>query len=113
VDFFPGTVILGFNQLKLKLSRSQFDVKVSMEPISVRLDADIVFVPSQLAEAARRAAPQSQILVQHNPVGDPRYDALVRKLEEGSEWAAARVADSTMGSEQGRIMHYRGYERVD
>jgi mannitol-specific phosphotransferase system IIBC component len=114
VDFFPGMLILGHNQLKRMLARNGFDVKVSMAPLNdLPPDVDMVFVPPELAEAARQAVPHGRVEVLESPLNHPRYDALIRQLGEGIEWTAARVVEQASTEESGQMVRYRGYERIE
>ena len=114
VDFFPGNLILGYNQLKRMLARAQFDVKVNLAPLNdLPPHTNIVFVPPELVETARRAAPSCQIEALASFLNDPHYDALIRQLEEGTEWTAAKIADQTSAEDSGEIVNYRGYERIE
>ncbi len=112
-DCFPGQLIVGHNQLKRKLVRAGFDVTVSMAPLKdLPPDVDILFVPPELAEAARPAASHCQVEVLETFLNHPLYDALIKKLD-GTEWIARRLTDHPPAEESGQIVRYRGYERIE
>ncbi len=112
-DCFPGQLIVGHNQLKRKLVRAGFDVTVSMAPLKdLPPDVDILFVPPELAEAARPAASHCQVEVLETFLNHPLYDALLKQLEEGRDWTAAKL-EPAPADESGQIVRYRGYERIE
>lgn len=113
VDCFPGTLIIGHNQLKRKLIRAGFDVTVSMAPLKdLPPDVDILFVPPELAEAARQVACHCQVEVLETFLNHPLYDTLINKLD-GTEWVARRLTEHPPEAESGQIVRYRGYERIE
>jgi mannitol-specific phosphotransferase system IIBC component len=112
IDFFPGLLIVGCNQLKRKLERAGFDVRVGTFPLDhLPPDTDIIFVPSELDAMARKAAPQCRIESLDSLLNHPAYNQLVEQLERGTEWTAPPLAAHS--DEEGQIMQYRGYQRID
>lgn len=112
-DAFPGLLIVACNQLKRKLERAGFAVKIGTEPLSsLPDDTDIVFVPQELEREARQAAPQCRIEVLDELLNHPSYNELVDQIVDGSEWTAASApppADPSAGT----IQTYRGSLRID
>ena len=114
IDFFPGLLIVGYQQLKRKIARSGFDVTVSMNPLSdLPLETDILLVPEQLLDEARRVASTSQVEPLDNFLNHPLYNVLVRQLVEGNVWTAPKLAAPSESDEEGEIRTYRGYERIE
>jgi mannitol-specific phosphotransferase system IIBC component len=114
LDFFPGTLILGFNQLKHMLERAGFAATVSMSPLSdLPLDADIILVPRVLLEGARKVAPNSRVEGLDSFLDHPIYRSLIEELESGQEWTAARLTQHPSEEGEGQVVRYRGYQRID
>ncbi len=113
LDNFPGALIVGQHQLTRKLERAGFDVAVSFCPLNdLPADTDILIVAPELVPAACQAAPHSHVQIVENFINHPAYDELIEQLQAGKEWMAARLADRPV-TEGGKILHYRGYERID
>lgn len=114
LDFFPGTLILGFNQLKHMLERAGFATTVSMSPLGdLPLDADIILVPRELLEGARKVAPNSRVEGLDSFLDHPIYRRLIGELESGQEWTAARLTQRPSEEGEGQVVRYRGYQRID
>jgi len=112
-DAFPGLLIIACSQLKRKLERAGFAVRVETAPLAdLPGDTDIVFVPRDLEREARAAAPQCRIEALDDLLNHPSYNVLVDQIADGSEWTAAQTAppaDPAAGS----IQTYRGSLRID
>jgi len=114
LDYFPGPLIVGYNQLKRKLQRAGFAVSVRLCPLSdLPSDVSIIFTPLELADQAAQAAPHSRIIALESFLNQPSYNALVEQLKEGREWTAARVSTHARSDDEGQIVNYRGYERIE
>ena len=112
IDFFPGLLIVGCNQLKRKIARAGFDVAVGTFPLDgLPPDVDIIFVPSELAAAAQKMAPQCRIESLDSFLNHPAYNRLVEQLGQGVEWTARRKVPQN--DDEGQIVQYRGYQRID
>jgi hypothetical protein len=91
-DIFPGTLIIGYHQLKRKLVDAGVDAVVRMLPIAdLPPRVDYLFVPPELAAAAARAAPRSHVEAIDNFLNHPSYNAVV---EEWSRNADAAIPHS-------------------
>ncbi|MBI5653762.1 MAG: hypothetical protein HZC40_25430 [Chloroflexi bacterium] len=113
-DFFPGALILGHNQLKRMIARAGFDIAVSFAPLSdLPAPVDILFVPAELAQVARTAAPSSQIQAIENFVNAPAYDQLIQQLNAGIAMRASRLSERVESDAEKNIVRYRGYERIE
>ncbi|MBI1800728.1 MAG: hypothetical protein HYR71_03755 [Chloroflexi bacterium] len=114
LDGFPGLLIVGYNQLKRKLERARFDIAMSLCPLSdLPAEVDVLFVPAELAEAARQAAPASRIEALDSFMNHPAYNLLIQQLVEGREWTALKRPAEPPSDEEGYIVRYRGYERIE
>ncbi|MBI5302221.1 MAG: hypothetical protein HY868_08795 [Chloroflexi bacterium] len=114
VECFPGALILGYHQLKRMFVRAGFVVKVSMSPLSdLPPDTNLLLVPTALAEEARRGAFDCQIEVLEDFLNAPIYSTLIHQLTESIEWTAPKIVGQTTPNDDGEIVNYRGYERVE
>lgn len=114
VECFPGMLILGYNQLKRMLARAEFDVKVNLAPLNdLPADMDILFVPPELLESARCAASNARVDALEDYLNHPAYTALIQQISEGVAWTASRVTGKAKINENGLIVRYRGYERIE
>ncbi|MBI5029376.1 MAG: hypothetical protein HZB51_02525 [Chloroflexi bacterium] len=114
IDCFPGSLILGHHQLKRMIERAGFDVKVEMLPLTeLPPNVDILIVPAELAEPSRQFASQCHVEILHDMANHPMYGDLIRQLEAGTAWSAARMVEPTSAEDGGQIMRYRGYERIE
>ncbi len=83
LDVFPGPLILGYNQVKHKLAEAGVHASVSLTALAdLPADVDVVFVPPELAEAARLAAPHAHVEALDNFLNHPGYNALVQDLAQ-------------------------------
>ncbi len=112
VDYFPGALILAHHSLQAKLARAGYAVAVTLAPLhELPEGVDILLTPPELAEAARRAAPDALHVSLETHAHHPFYDRLMEELAAGEVWTAERLTERPAG--QGEVMVYRGYERVD
>lgn len=112
VNILPLSLIRSFARLRGRLARAGFKIEVVLRPISrLPLDTDILFVPAELMEVARQAAPETLYVL---AIHQSAYNELVKQLEEGGEIYALRAEDSAdqSGSRGGTIVRYRGYTRI-
>jgi hypothetical protein len=81
LDVFPGPLIIGYNQLKHKIEEAALGVSVKMLPLSdLPAEVDYLFVPLELAEAARQAAPHSRVEALDSFLNHPSYNTVVEEL---------------------------------
>lgn len=112
VNILPLSLIRSFTRLRGRLARAGFKIEAVLRPISrLPLDTDILFVPAELMEVARQAAPETLYVL---AIQQSAYNELVKQLEEGGEIYALRAEDSAdqSGSQGGSIVRYRGYTRI-
>ncbi|MFQ5613989.1 MAG: hypothetical protein ACE5H9_17850 [Anaerolineae bacterium] len=112
----PASLMQSFILLRAKLARAGFKIEVGLSPLS-RLppDIDVLFVPAGLVEAARRAAPEVQVIAMTaSTAQQPAYNEFVEQLQAGREMTAQRAEDAPdpVGSRGGKIVRYRGNRRV-
>jgi hypothetical protein len=80
-DVFPGLLIVGYNQMKRKLSNAGIDAIVSMLPLAdLPARVDYLLVPPDLGDAAARSAPTSTVLRIENFMNNPQYNEVVEAL---------------------------------
>ena len=112
VDYFPGSLILAHHALQARLARAGYAVAVTLAPLhDLPEGVDILLTPPELAEAARRAAPDAYHVSLDTYAHHPFYDRLLAELAAGQVWTAERASERPAG--QGEVVVYRGYERVD
>jgi mannitol-specific phosphotransferase system IIBC component len=81
-----GSSLIGANQLKKKLKKAGFKIKVVNSPThSIPNDAQILVVHQGLANQVREKAPDRVVIAFQNFVGNPVYDQLVQALKNGDE----------------------------
>lgn len=82
-DAGMGSSAMGETILKKKLKEAGLDIKVSHTPISeIPQDAEVVFTQESLAERARRAAPNAQVIPVGNFLDGTSYDQYISALKE-------------------------------
>lgn len=114
LDFMPAPLILGYHQLSKKIEHAGFNVKVSLIPLNeINSDWDLVFVPKEFESEAALVLPSECVIGLDKFVNQPYYAELLRRLEEGTEICAERVDPNQASREEGTIMRYRGYERIE
>jgi hypothetical protein len=113
LDFMPAPFLVGYNQLRRKMKRAGLKVHVSLVPLSdLPPDLDVLFVPAQLLDTARRLAPDKWIISLDSYLNHPSYTKLVERLTDGSEIYALRIQD--MAPQAGNpVLRYLGNVRVD
>jgi len=80
-DVFPGLLIVGYNQMKRKLSSASIDAIVSMLPLAdLPARVDYLLVPPELGDTAARHAPTSTVLLIENFMNNPQYNEVVEAL---------------------------------
>jgi len=81
-------------------------------------DADVLFVPEDLLEEARQAAPLAKriALLDATQTYQASFDKLISDLEDGTEIFARSIDEAgsleKRGAQGGVIMRYRGSERI-
>jgi mannitol-specific phosphotransferase system IIBC component len=81
-----GSSLIGANQLKKKLKKAGFKIKVVNSPAhSIPGDAQILVVHQGLANQVRAKAPDRVVIAFQNFVGNPVYDQLVQAFKNGDE----------------------------
>ncbi len=82
-DAGMGSSAMGETILKKKLKEAGLDIKVNHAPISeIPQDAEVVFTQESLAERARRAAPNAQVIPVGNFLDGTSYDQYISALKE-------------------------------
>jgi PTS system mannitol-specific IIC component len=82
LDVFPGNLIIGYNQFKHKLADAGVDAVVSLTALDeVPHDVSVLFVPTELAEAGRNAAPTAQLILLDTFLNHPAYPQVIAELE--------------------------------
>jgi hypothetical protein len=117
----PGSWLMGCKRLKALLERAGFGIRVDMLPLTeLPVDADVVFVPEALDEAARAAAPAARVIALAGRPEQEVFDALVAELRAGTELTAPPSAaasdegvDAPGTAPRGTVVRYRGWERID
>jgi mannitol-specific phosphotransferase system IIBC component len=128
VGMLPVPWLMGFKRLKATLEREGFAIRVELLPLtSVPADADLLFVPDDLAEGARQAAPDAQVIALGSRPEQAVFQVLVEQLRAGTELSVPApgpvpTASTAAPEEQdtspppptrGTIVRYRGWERID
>ncbi len=86
LDCLPGLLIVGYNQFKHKVAEAGLNVAVKMLPLNdLPPQVDVLFVPQEFAEAARKAAPHSRVEVLGTFLNHPSYNTLIQQLMGESE----------------------------
>lgn len=81
-----GSSLIGANQLKKKLKKAGFKVKVVNSPAhSIPADADVLVVHEGLANQVRAKAPDKVIIAFQSFVNNPVYGQIVQAFENGDE----------------------------
>ncbi len=78
LDVFPGLLIVGYNQMKHKVAEAGINARVSMSALGdLPPGVDVLFVPPELEQVARAAAPGARVEVLDNFLNYPGYNTLV------------------------------------
>jgi PTS system mannitol-specific IIC component len=82
-DAGMGSSAMGASVLKKKLTDAgRADIEVKHASVSeIPSDAQIVVTHNELADRARRSAPQARLITITNFMAAPEYDALVNELK--------------------------------
>jgi hypothetical protein len=135
VGVLPVPWLMGSKRLKAALERAGFAIRVDLLPLTgLPPDTDLLFVPDALADAARRAAPDAHVVCVDERPGPEVFQTLVDQLRAGVDLTvasdeaadaaedAAPPAEPALGSDQprpppapprGKVVRYRGWERID
>lgn len=114
LDFMPAPLIVGYHQLSKKIEQAGFEITVSLVPLNgISPDWDLVFVPREFESDAALVLSAEKIIALDEFVNQPLYGDLVRRLEEGTVMYAERIDPSSAKSDEGIIVRYRGYDRID
>jgi mannitol-specific phosphotransferase system IIBC component len=111
----PAALLVGFEQLKHKLKRAGLNVRVTFLPLdNLPDDVDVLLVTEDAIVAARRHAPNAELIALQQYRNSPEYSMLVSQLQEGVELRVKTGNDDTgTASEQSQTVKYRGYRRVE
>jgi mannitol-specific phosphotransferase system IIBC component len=116
LNALPPTLIRNFSVLRRKLERAGFKVEVVLRPLTqLPPEADVLFVPDALVEAAQAAAPGARVMpLALSAPHPPAFDDLVQQLNAGQELYALRVEEGSDQPDTPRrvIVRYRGHERL-
>jgi hypothetical protein len=112
----PTFLMRSFILLRSKLARVGFRVEVILSPLDqLPSDIDLLFVPTELIEAASQAAPGARVIpLTASTAQQPAYDDLLKQLKTGQTFYALRVEDEEkqLRPENRMIVRYRGYRRL-
>ncbi len=83
LDVFPGLLIVGYEQVKRKVAEEGLGVQVMMARLNdLPPNVHTLFVPLELEQAARQAAPDARVVALDDLVSHPMYDALIQELKD-------------------------------
>ena len=113
----PTPWLRGFKLLKALLEREGFAIRVDLLPLTAGPPyVDLLFVPDTVAHEARGLAPGARVVGLEERPEQAVFQTLVADLRTGTELVAplpAAPAPTAPDSTQGRIVRYRGWERID
>ena len=109
----PGDWLQTWRRLERVLQRAGFNVRTTLAPLeNMPEDTDVLVVPPELREAARRAAaPGVRILITPAASAPGAFADLVKRLEAGDGITAERLDPA--GQQGPKIVRYRGSTRLD
>jgi hypothetical protein len=109
----PGDWLQTWRRLKRVLERAGFKITATLAPLeNLPEDTDILVVPPELREAARKAAaPGVRILITPAANAPRAFADLVKRLEAGDDITAERLDPA--GQQGPKIVRYRGATRLD
>lgn len=114
LDYMPAPLIIGYHQFSKRVEQAGFNIRVLLVPLNdLSSDLDLVFVPREFESDAAAMLPAEKIIALDEFVNQPLYADLVRRLEEGIEISAERLDPNSTKSDEGMIVRYRGYDRID
>jgi mannitol-specific phosphotransferase system IIBC component len=115
----PPALIRSFTLLRGKMRRKRLRIEVVLLPLQkIPEDADVLFVPEELLEEARQAAPLAKriALLDTTQTYQASFDKLISDLEDGTEIFARSIDEAgsleKRGAQGGVIVRYRGSERI-
>lgn len=92
VDVCPALLILGYEQLRNRAMEKGLGIDVRLLALSDLPERiHTLFVPSELARAARQAAPNARIIALEELINNPIYDAVIEVLER-EQISAAEIS---------------------
>jgi hypothetical protein len=109
----PGDWLQTWRRLERVLQRAGFNVKATLAPLeNLPEDTDVLVVPPELREAARRAtAPGVHLLITSAASAPGAFADLVKRLEAGDDISAERLDPA--GQQGPKIVRYRGSTCLD
>ncbi|HZU07482.1 MAG TPA: hypothetical protein VFB73_16075 [Chloroflexota bacterium] len=116
VGELPVPWLMGYKRLKATLERAGFAIRVELLPLTeLPPDVDLLFVPSELAEMARAAAPAARVIALAGRPEPAVFQALVDQLRAGTELAAPSPPEAAQPptAPRGVVVRYRGRMRID
>ncbi|HEX8969115.1 MAG TPA: hypothetical protein VF937_14630 [Chloroflexota bacterium] len=113
LGWLPGDWLQTWRRLDRVFARANLRVKATLAPLEdLPSDTDILVVPPDLREDAREAAPPgTPILVTPASAAAGAFAELVRRLEEGKDFAAEKIDPSE--KDKPKIVSYRGHTLLD
>jgi hypothetical protein len=118
VGELPVPWLMGYKRLKATLERAGFAIRVDLLPLTeLPPEVDLLFVPSELAETARAAAPDACVIALAGRPEPAVFQALVDQLRAGTALAAPTPPGPEPGAPsttpRGVVVRYRGRMRID
>lgn len=114
LDSMPAPLIVGYHLFTKKVEQAKLNVKVLLVPVNnLSPDWDLFLVPKEFEGDVTGVLSSEQIIVLDEFINQPLYADLVRRLVEGSEIYAERIDPNQADSENGTIVRYRGYDRIE
>lgn len=82
MDVCPSLLFIGYDQMRNRVAQAASDIEVKLSNLAdLPPDTHTLFVPPELAQAARQAAPNSRIIALEELINNPIYDTAMQGLE--------------------------------
>ena len=81
-DVCPSLLFIGYDQMRNRVAQAALDIEVRLCNLTdLPPDTHTLFVPPELAQAARNSAPNSRIIALEELINNPIYDAAIEAPE--------------------------------
>ncbi len=81
-DVCPSLLFIGYDQMRNRVAQTALDIEVTLSNLTdLPPDTHTLFVPTELAQAARQAAPNARIIALEELINNPIYDAVINTLD--------------------------------